>query len=74
MRGDKDIDTHVELLMPDQQRIVDVSLHDICLRLVASVRPLRDLAYGSEQKNALALAAADLNDPSLTGFMIHTTF
>lgn len=35
--GDEDVDAHVELLVADQQRVVDVSLHDVGLGLVAGV-------------------------------------
>lgn len=74
MGGDEDVDAHVEFLVADQQRVVDVSLDDVGLGLVAGVRPVRDLADCPEEEDTLALTAADLHHPRLTGFMIHTTF
>jgi hypothetical protein len=45
--------------VPDQERIVDVTLDYIRLWLVRGVRPLRNLVDPTEQKNALALTATD---------------
>lgn len=40
VRSNEDVNTHIELLMPDQQRVVDVTLHDVGLGLVGLVSPL----------------------------------
>lgn len=60
--------------MADEQRVVDVTLHNVGLRLVGGVSPIGDLANSAEEEDTLALAAPDLYRPMLTGFMIHTNF
>ncbi len=74
MRGDKDIDAHVELLVANEEGVVNVTLDDIGLGLVGRIGPVGDLIDGAEEEDALALAAADLPSATLTGFMIHTNF
>ena len=68
------VDAHVKFLVPDQQRVVDVALHDVGFRLVGRVRPLAYFSHRFEQEDAFALAAADLSDQLFTGFIIQTTF
>ncbi len=70
----KDVNSQVKLFIPNQQRVVDVSLDDIRLGLVRNVGPVVDFVDVSEQKNSLALAAADLNKMKSTGFMIQRAF
>jgi len=36
----KDIETHIEFFMTNQQRVMDISLNYIGFRLVGSIRPL----------------------------------
>lgn len=43
MASDQNIDAHIKLLMPNQQRVVDVALNDVGLGLVGGIRPLADL-------------------------------
>lgn len=64
MRSDKDVYSHIEFFVPDEERIVNITLHDIRLWLVRRVRPLRNLVDPAEQKNTLALTTTDrLHDP-----------
>jgi hypothetical protein len=74
MRYDQHIYTHIEFLVSYQQRVMNVALHDVCLRLVRIVRPVRDIPDGPEQKDALALTPSNLNHPTITGFIIQVTF
>ena len=67
---DQHIDSHVELFASNQQRIHDVTLHDVGLGLWTLwlpskiVLPLRDLSELVQQEDAPALGLANrLHDP-----------
>ena len=74
MRSHKHIESHIEFFMADEERIVNIPLDDVGLRLVGDVCPLADIGDGSEEEDALALASADLNGSEVTGFIIQTPF
>lgn len=74
MGGDQHVDTHVELLVADEEGVMDVALNDVCFGLVGWVCPVGYFADLSEEEDALALAASDLPSTTRTGFMIHTSF
>ena len=54
--GHKNVDSQVKLLVPNEQRIVDVPLDNVRLRLVLHLRPLLDIPDVSKQENSLPLA------------------
>ncbi len=66
--GDQDVDAHVELLVANEQGVVDVALHNVGFGLVGGVCPVADVVEGTEQEDALALAAADLARIKKYGF------
>lgn len=68
------VDAHIEFLMTDEKRVVDIPLNYICFGLIVSVWPLRYLAYCSKEKYPFALASSNLNLFRITGFIIQTTF
>ena len=74
MRCYQYVNTQIELLVADQQRVVDVSLHDIRFGLVTALGPVTDFVYVSKQKNSFSLTSADLSYKIITGFMIQTAF
>ena len=61
MAGHEHVDAHLEFFVADEQRVVDVALDDVGFWLVGGVGPLAYFPNRSEEKDALALAAADLN-------------
>lgn len=64
MRGYQYVNSQVELLVANQERIVDVTLYNVRLGRCAGFCPVGNLVDFLEQKDALALAAADgLHNP-----------
>ena len=61
MRCDQHVESHIELFVADQQRVVDVPLDYVSFRLVGDICPFADIGDGSEEEDALALTSADLN-------------
>ena len=67
MRGDKNIDSQIELFVSDEERIVNIALNDIGLSLILHFDPLFDFADVFKQKDATALALPDgFHDPDGT--------
>lgn len=60
MGGDQNVDSQVELLVPDEVRVVDVPLDDVGLGLVGHVGPVADFTDVPEEENTLSLASANL--------------
>lgn len=58
--GDQDVNSEVELLVADEERVVDVPLDDVGLGLVGHVGPVADFADVPEEENTLSLASANL--------------
>ena len=74
MRSDQNIESHIEFFMTNEQRIVNVPLYDVWLRLIRGIGPLTDISDGSKEENAFALTSSNLNKESVTGFIIQTPF
>ena len=72
--GDQDVESHVELLVADEEGVVDVSLDDVGLGLVGGVGPIADVPDVLEEEDALALTPADLCGQMSTGFIIQMLF
>lgn len=74
VRGDQDVNPHVELFVADEERVMNVTLYDVGFWLVGGVCPVGDVVEGPKEEDAFALAPADLDSVGGTGFMIQMVF
>lgn len=73
VRGHKHVDSQIEFLVADNERIVDVALDDVGFGSCAVICPFRYLTDFLEQEYALALTPANrFHDPDT--FVLHVAF